>query len=241
VLLPLVPWTCRNWRTFHEIQPLAPRYATDPGELVGYGFNRWYRTWAMEYKSTEDIYWNLNDETMDINTIPTRAFDSDAQYEATRQLLDEYNDTTTETPEMDARFDAIAQQRIAANPLRYYVELPTARVIDMWLRPRTERLPLDTEWWNYGEHPLESILIAGYALLNLAYLLAAGIGAWKAWRWLSSEQRPILWAMLGFVALRTALLFTLDNAEQRYTLECFPMIFLLGGYALSCDWRRQSN
>ena len=32
ILLPLAPWTLRNWRTFHVFQPLAPRYATDPGE-----------------------------------------------------------------------------------------------------------------------------------------------------------------------------------------------------------------
>ena len=44
VVLPLVPWTVRNWRTFHVVEPLAPRSATDPGELVPSGFNRWYRT-----------------------------------------------------------------------------------------------------------------------------------------------------------------------------------------------------
>src|ERR1700678_321156 len=30
--LPLVPWTLRNWRTFHVVQPLAPRRVNDPGE-----------------------------------------------------------------------------------------------------------------------------------------------------------------------------------------------------------------
>ena len=29
-----VPWTIRNWHTFHVFQPLAPRYATDPGETI---------------------------------------------------------------------------------------------------------------------------------------------------------------------------------------------------------------
>ncbi len=31
-ILPFIPWTIRNWSTFHVFQPLAPRYATDPGE-----------------------------------------------------------------------------------------------------------------------------------------------------------------------------------------------------------------
>src|SRR5579862_4914905 len=32
-VLPFVPWTIRNWRTFGVFQPLAPRYATDLGEF----------------------------------------------------------------------------------------------------------------------------------------------------------------------------------------------------------------
>ena len=29
-VLPLAPWTLRNWHTFHVFQPLAPRFANDP-------------------------------------------------------------------------------------------------------------------------------------------------------------------------------------------------------------------
>ena len=32
VVLPFGVWTARNWRTFHVFEPLAPRYANDPGE-----------------------------------------------------------------------------------------------------------------------------------------------------------------------------------------------------------------
>jgi len=31
-LAPFAAWTLRNWKVFHVIEPLAPRYATDPGE-----------------------------------------------------------------------------------------------------------------------------------------------------------------------------------------------------------------
>ena len=31
-LAPFTAWTWRNWHVFHVVQPLAPRYATDPGE-----------------------------------------------------------------------------------------------------------------------------------------------------------------------------------------------------------------
>jgi len=32
--------------------------------------------------------------------------------------------------------------------------------------------------------------------------------------------------------LRCVLLWTLDNAEPRYTLECFPVVILLAGFAV---------
>ncbi len=35
--------------------------------------------------------------------------------------------------------------------------------------------------------------------------------------------------MLLFVLLRSAFLATLPNPEPRYTLECYPVVLLLGG------------
>ena len=42
--------------------------------------------------------------------------------------------------------------------------------------------------------------------------------------------------MVGYVALRCALLLTLDNSEPRYTLELFPVLFVWGA---AC-WGRRS-
>jgi 4-amino-4-deoxy-L-arabinose transferase-like glycosyltransferase len=76
VMLPLLPWTIRNWRTFHVFQPLAPRYANDPGELAPVGFARWYRTWAIEFASTDEVYWNYNGDRIRLADLPARAFDA---------------------------------------------------------------------------------------------------------------------------------------------------------------------
>jgi hypothetical protein len=233
ILLPLIPWTARNWRSFHVVQPLAPRYATDPTELVARGFNHWYRGWAIDFASTEDVYWNLNGSPIVIDDIPTRAFDTDAQYLETQQLLADYNNTTTLTPALDGRFQKIADERIAASPLRYYITLPAARLADMWLRPRTEMLPVADTWWRYRVKPQQSLFSWMYAGLNLLYILAAGLGAWVACKRMPPEKRTVVYAMLAYVALRSALLFTLDNSEDRYTLEFFPIFFVLAGYALS--------
>ena len=40
------------------------------------------------------------------------------------------------------------------------------------------------------------------------------------------------------MVLRSALLMTIEAPEARYTLECFPMLFALGGIGLCEGWRR---
>jgi hypothetical protein len=223
-LLPLVPWTARNWRTMHVFQPLAPRFATDPGESNPSGFQRWYRTWAIDYASTEQVYWNYDGANISIADLPDRAFDSDEQYRATDSLLNAYNQTDTASPELDLQFNAIAQQRIADDTLRYYVELPVARVLNMTFRPRDYMLPWPLEWWKFSQHRAATIEASLYALLNFAYFTFAGITLWRRRKW--ALTNAIVWAMLATILFRALLLLTLDNSEMRYTLEFFPVLIV---------------
>jgi 4-amino-4-deoxy-L-arabinose transferase-like glycosyltransferase len=231
VVLPLMFWSARNWRVFHVIQPLAPRYANDPGETVPYGFQRWYRTWAIEFKSTVDVYWNYDGNRMDLRDLPSRAFDSPEQMAQTRELYAQYNAESAATPAVDAAFERIAEERVAAHPPRYYLVLPVARELNMWLRPRTELMKMPIDWWAVRLHPRRSAFEIAYALLNAAYLGLAMVGLWcwraRGWR----GNGAIAAAMLGFVVLRCVLLLTIDNSEPRYTLECFPVVILLASFA----------
>jgi hypothetical protein len=225
VLLALIPfgaWTWRNWRVFHVFEPLAPRYATDPGEEIHPGWQRWVKTWSLDFVSTYDIYWNVPDGPFDLSKLPSRAFDSPAQYAETAALAQAYDENGQEfTPAIDAGFARLAAQRIAAHPLRYYVWLPLGRMADMCLRPRVENLPIDLDWWVYAHHNLETRFSWTYAGLNAAYLLLALAGLClkpRFWPW-----------MLAYMVLRSALLMTVEVPEARYTLECFPFVFALGG------------
>jgi len=226
-LLPLVPWTIRNARTFHVFQPLAPRSAVDPGQPVPTGFYRWYRTWGLDFASTEDIYWNYDGVPISIAELPTRAFDSSAQFTETAALLDAYNLTARPTPEIDARFNDIAARRIHASAPRYFVALPVARLTNMLLRPRIEMLPISLAWWRWHEHRAQTAFALAYAALNLAYLVFGSLGLYRWVRRPNDPSTPIAWAMIAYIALRCALLLTLDNSEPRYTLEFFP-IFIVG-------------
>lgn len=223
-LLPLVPWTARNWSVFHVFQPLAPRYATDPGQLINFGFQRWFRTWGVEFASTDNVYWNYDGSPLQIADLPNRAFDSNGQYLETEELLADYNVTMKPTREIDARFEKIAEERIHADRVRYYVSMPVARVLNMMLRPRTEILAVPVEWWHLRKWGDWFSLV--YAGLNAAFFVLAGVGLarWASWR----RYAPVVCAMVATIGLRVALLLTVDNSEPRYTLEFFPVLIVLG-------------
>lgn len=221
--IPFSLWTLRNWRTFHVFQPLAPRYANEPWQSTDPGWQHWISTVCADFSCTYDIYWNLNGTPLDFNQLPARAFDSPAQKQATRQLFDDYNRTEQLSPALDARFGQLAAQRIHDHPWRSRVELPLLRLADMWLRPRTEMLPVSMRWWRYSEHPEETIFDWAYAGLNLALLVAALIGL--------ARRPPYFWIIVAFIAARCALLLTLETPEPRYTLECFPLLLALAGMA----------
>jgi len=222
---PFAAWTWRNWSTFHVIEPLAPRYATDPGESTQAGWVSWVKTWCLDFVSTYQVYWNVPGDTLDVSKLPARAFDSPEQYMETATLADDYNNRGQSlTPEIDARFAKLAAQRYEAHPFRSHVLLPVGRVVDMWLRPRVENLPIDLDWWVYKHHHVETRFSWFYAGLNASYLLLGLVGLC---------MRPRMWPwMLAYMVLRSALLLTVEAPEARYTLECFPMLFVLGGIAL---------
>jgi hypothetical protein len=225
ILLALVPfaaWTTRNWQVFHVIEPLAPRYATDPGESSNPGWQRWVKTWCLDFVSTYDIYWNVPGNTFDLTKLPSRAFDSPAQYAETVELAKAYDENGQDiSPELDARFAQLSEERVRSHPLRFYLWLPLGRMADMWLRPRVENLPIDLDWWVYAHHNQETRIAWAYAGLNALYLLLALAG-------LCMRPRYWLW-MAAYMAMRSLLLMTIEGPEARYTLECFPMLFALGG------------
>lgn len=226
-LSPLVPWTVRNWRTFHLVQPLAPRYANDPGEFVPAGFNHWVKTWIVDYVSVEDIYWHVPGEDISLGDLPERAFDSRISYERTESIFDEYSQQLSVDADLDRDFENLALQRMSHNPLRYYVWLPVLRMADMWLRPRTEMLPVESRWWDFSRHRGQSFFALFWAGLNLVFLILA----WRGW--LRGKFGAAGVAIVSFLLVRTLFLGTLENPEPRYVLECFPVVLALAGGAFA--------
>ena len=147
------------------------------------------------------------------------------------QLFAAYNQTCAPgcriTPEMDAQFAALAAERIRHAPVRYYLWAPALRVAGMWLRPRTEALPLDPHWWRFEDDPRDASIGVALGVLNLLLVGAAVVGAWRG-------RTRYVGLFVLWVVLRSLFLATLENPEPRYTLECFPVVFVLA----ACSWAR---
>ena len=222
---PLIPWTVRNHRVFQLWQPLASRYANDPGEFVPHGFNHWVKTWMVDYVSVEEVYWHVSGEPFNPQALPERAFDTRQEYDRTLDLIARYNQQLYIDPQMDAEFEDVASLRVEHNPLRYAVWLPALRTADMWLRPRTEMLDIETRWWEFDKHSDESIFALLWAALNLFFILAA-LRGWLRWRLGLAGVY-----LTAFIVLRSVFLGSLESAEPRYVLECFPALLALAGGA----------
>jgi 4-amino-4-deoxy-L-arabinose transferase-like glycosyltransferase len=228
---PLIPWTLRNLHTMHRFEPLAPRYANDSDEVLMTGFNRWTKTWIADYTSVQEIYWNMPGDTIDVANLPRRAFDSPQQRSETAQLLADYNRSHDATQELDARFAALAAERIHAAPLRYYLRLPAMRIADMWLRPRTELLPSDPRWWEFNDDRSWLAVSIVFGIINLGYVAAAAAGLLRS-RTLFGVGLFVL-----FLLLRSLFLGTLENPEPRYTLEFYPVVIV----AAAALFNRRAN
>jgi len=218
---PLIPWTLRNLHTMHRFEPLAPRYANDSDELVTTGFNRWVKTWIEDYVSVQEIYWNVPGTELDFTRLPTHSFDSPLQRDQTRQVFADYNRDHDLTAELDARFAALAAERIHAAPFRYYLWLPAVRIADMWLRPRTELFPSDPRWWEFNDDRRWLAVSLGLGVINLVYVAIAAAGLLRV------REIVGIGLFVLFLFLRSVFLGTLENPEPRYTLECYPVVILL--------------
>ena len=220
-LSPCVPWAIRNWRQFHVFQPLVTTGATDPGEYVPQGWDHWVKTWILDYSSTEDVTFPVSGEPISIDNIPARAFDSPQDRQRVATLIDGYNKHLLMTPELSDQFGQLADASIRRHPIRYYILLPMGRMLDIWLRPRTEMLPLDTHWWRFQTDPRDSFFALSLLLLNLMLVAAAIAGTFRL------KKARYVSLLLIYPVVRTVFLGVLGGVEDRYTLECFPFVILL--------------
>lgn len=234
--LPLVPWGIRNMITLHEPRFLAPRDSNLPGELVPRGFMNWEKTWLFRISDCYRVTWKLNDEVINLEDIPARAFDTPEEKQRVAGILEQYNDDLTLTPEEDAAFAQLARERTARHPLRTYLILPVARALTLWFSPRIERLPYSGHVFPLAQaredDPVDQSVTITLFLLNVLYVALGLWGALHLWR-RHPSARPAVLLFGTFIALRTAFLTNVEAPEPRYMLVCFPALIALAAQLFS--------
>jgi hypothetical protein len=226
LILALLPWTVRNWRTMHEFQPLTPRYSQMRGEFVAVGFQAWTRTWMWRFHDVYLVSWKIDDAPIEMDKdVPAPASDSPEERGQVADLFERYNETTSMSPEIDEGFAEIARERTARHPWRTYFLIPVLRAWSMWTTPRVEILPYTgslrpvRESWQDDRIDFSVSLVLW--LINFVYLSLGIAGAWVA------RRRPAVAFLVAFVILRTAYLTQGETPEPRYVLECFPALCAL--------------
>ncbi|MDQ3746666.1 MAG: glycosyltransferase family 39 protein, partial [Acidobacteriota bacterium] len=140
------------------------------------------------------------------------------------------------TPEIDAEFARLADERVRRAPARYYLWLPLKRAAALWFDTHSdfyafngELLPLED--LDYDLH--QQFWLPLFAGLTWVYTLLGVAGAWALWR----GRRAGAWKWLALALLltipRLAFMSTLENPEPRYVVELFPFLAALGGVALA--------
>jgi hypothetical protein len=225
LLLPLLPWAARNWRTLHKIQFLSPRYSELPGEFTPHGFYAWTNTWLWRMRDVYLVSWNLDSDDINVSDVPASAFDSPAERARIAAILAQYNETRQMDAQIDAAFAQIARERTARHPLRTYIEIPFLRTLTIWFTSRVEMLPFSGHLWPIGaawnDDPVDFSVSLGLAILCIVYCAMGLGGAWRC------RANPAALLIVVYLLIRTLFLTSIETPEPRYVVECFPALLAL--------------
>src|SRR5215813_2451247 len=240
----LSPWAIRNAISLHEFQFLTPKDTNLPSERPPYGFMAWEKTWLYRLNDCYAVTWKLNEENINLEDIPARAFDSESEKRRVAELLARHNRHQSLDPQDDALFGEIARERTARHPLRTYLYVPLERVLTIWFTPRIELLPYSGNVFplveNWNDDRADQAVTAGFFLLNLVYLALACFAFFRLWRW-NPRVRAALVMIAAYLLIRTAFLTTVEAPEPRYVLVCYPAILALVATLFGKPCRPQSS
>lgn len=140
------------------------------------------------------------------------------------------------SPEVDAAFQQIAEQRIARHPFHFYVTLPVERATSMWFDTHSDYYPFNGELLPMKDLDLDNdqeIWLPLFAAGVWLYTLLAAAGA--IFLLISKYRRSWLWLVMVLLLSvpRIAFFGTLENPEPRYLVELFIFAAILGGIALA--------
>jgi hypothetical protein len=244
----LTPWAARNAAQFGVFEPLNPRSVSMPGEFVAEGYAAWMRSWIDHPRYVGPLLFNLDRQPISVDDVPARAFDSAEERAEVADLFRRYSSPAPDaeadesghvppsgmTPDIDARFGAIARARASRAKLRQYIVLPVERAVMLWFDPHADYYPFAGFLFPLSDldpDQQQQFWLPLFLTLTMAWTIAGAAGVRALWRGSGSRRWLLLVAMV--VLPRLALLASMENPEPRYTVEFFPLLTVLAGCALA--------
>ncbi len=140
------------------------------------------------------------------------------------------------TPDIDAQFEQIAEERINRSPLSYYLFVPAKRAAALWFDSHSLYYPFGGQMspisdLDYDEY--QQYWLPAFTLLMWIYTLLAIGGALVLWR-NRTNKNTLRWLILiaMMVVPRIAFFSSVENPEPRYVVELFVFAAILGGFFL---------
>jgi 4-amino-4-deoxy-L-arabinose transferase-like glycosyltransferase len=215
----IAPWTIRNaWVSkttgapFVLFQPYGSR---EPFiSMYTDGFLAWYRSYE------EPVVW------LDSMKPPRANYFSQAEEDEVRALWEKIKEGKGRvTPEMNAAFQRIADERYAQAPLRMYVWRPLSIALKYWFSPRVSTFQLSMEE-NGNAGVASRTMTISFFFLNVSFVVLAFIGVISRVR---SRDHWFLWVVpIGI----TAALAIVAQRESRLVMPLFPIVSIAAGVGL---------
>ena len=220
VALTLAPWTIRNYLVFGVVEPLASEYGCPTPCYFPTGYLHWVRTWLKDMTHFDYAFnpaWE--NKTFDVAQLPTEAYDSEAERARVGALAERYHSAgNVLTPDIDADFRALANERIKRAPLRFFVWLPLYRSASLWLTG-----------FSTGHATPYILLLRIFSVLPIHLGALLGFAIWSRGRSLAS-------LLILVVVVRTLYLAFHYAPETRYIVEAYPAVIAASAVAAAALW-----
>jgi hypothetical protein len=220
------PWVARNMAAFKGPYFFGGRVDRFTKPLPDYhGWWRWITSWGRDENPQTFLSTCFYNPpcTVTSSMMPPEAFDSQGERDTVDRLLG-LRSRGGRTAEVSDGFERLGAERERNHPLRSFIALPLVRAFHMWFSRYDEVLQHPTLWAgirNFGRGmflPLTSIL-------TLALFGAAAF--------LIRERRTRLLALVLALPIfvRTLVLCFNNYSMPRYTVEVWPLVFVLVAWA----------
>ncbi len=226
-LLLLLPWVTRNIVSLHRADVLATSRASVLDDAAR-GYHRWLSTWTDSQANRPLIASVVGqgsafkpDQLPSVDRFPDYAFDSNQEREQVTGLLRKVYVQMRLTPEIDAEFGKLANEKIWSHPVRHYVLLPVFRMVMLWVEPLSQH-------WFKKEAPVRAMRYA--QMINLA-IVAFGFGGLWVIRHHWRDAAPLALAMLACTVAGALVCFWVAYVDPRAVVPVYPQMCI---FASAC-------